>query len=563
MAVSIRVQRLLAGVRRWRSVGHDEPLAVHPDLPDGDVRRLTRLCDYIVDTKGGEVTSRGRARQLGLTYSTLNETGRRQFFDLLARHYGHDDRAVDEAIDLVLHARALQDRRSAENDLRDALRPRRELILRRFVGLDGGLPFLIDMREDLRRCLADRRDLVRSTVDPSATTGPSGASSKAVPSRGGVSVEALTDLDGDLRRILERWFDVALLRLERLTWHTPASFLEKLIQYEAVHAIGSWSDLKLRLGRGRRCYAFIHPAMPDDPLIFVEVAFTRGMANLVKPLLGSAADHGRSDSDSAGEPAGGQTMDGHGEPIDESEFDTAIFYSISNCHDGLAGVSLGDFLIKSVVEELSTEVPNLKRFATLSPLPGFRSWLLDHLDSELARQADATSEGQLGTGVGDGGEVADGAAASTPVDDGRSSGDGPDDPRAERRRNLILLRDLAAGPMPHPQDRRLEEVKPLLLALAADYVVTRRRPRWPGSSRSSERAIDPVAHFHLSNGARAERLNWLANPTDVGWDRGLALMINYRYELKWIEDNHDRYLEDGEISASEAMIKLLAPLTDS
>jgi malonyl-CoA decarboxylase len=544
-------------------VGHDEPLAVHPDLPDGDVRRLTRLCDDIVDTKGGEVTSRGRARQLGLTYSTLNETGRRQFFDLLARHYGHDDLAVDDAIDRVLHARALQDRRSAENDLRDALRPRRELILRRFVGLDGGLPFLIDMREDLRRYLADRLDLVRSTVDPSSvTTGSSAPSSKAVPGRGEVSVEALTDLDGDLRRILERWFDVALLRLERLTWHTPASFLEKLIQYEAVHAIGSWSDLKLRLGPGRRCYAFIHPAMPDDPLIFVEVAFTSGMANSVKPLLGSARDHRRG-GESAGEPADGQTMDGPGDSIDESEFDTAIFYSISNCHDGLSGVSLGDFLIKSVVEELSTEVPNLKRFATLSPLPGFRSWLLDHLDSELAKQTKGTSEDPLGTGVAGGSEAADGAAASTPADDRRSSGDGPDDPRAERRRNLILLRDLAAGPMPHPQDRRLEDVKPLLLALAADYVVTRRRPRRTGSSRSSERAIDPVAHFHLSNGARAERLNWLANPTDVGWDRGLALMINYRYELRWIEDNHDRYLEDGEISASEAMIKLLAPLSDS
>jgi malonyl-CoA decarboxylase len=563
MAVSIRVQRLLAGVRRWRSVGHDEPLAVHPDLPDGDIRRLTRLCDDIVDTKGGEVTSRGRARQLGLTYSTLNETGRRQFFDLLARHYGHDDLAVDEAIDRVLHARALQDRRSAENDLRDALRPRRELILRRFVGLDGGLPFLIDTREDLRRYLADRRDLVGSTVDPSpVTTGSSDPSSKAVPGRGGASVEALTDLDGDLRRILERWFDVALLRLERLTWHTPASFLEKLIQYEAVHAIGSWSDLKLRLGPGRRCYAFIHPAMPDDPLIFVEVAFTRGMANSVKPLLGSAGEHGGG-GDSAGGPADDQTMDGPVEPIDESEFDTAIFYSISNCHDGLSGVSLGDFLIKSVVEELSTEVPNLKRFATLSPLPGFRSWLLDHLNSELAKRPEATFEAQPGTGSGGGSEVADGAATSTPADAGRSSGDGPADPRAGRRRDLFLLRDLAAGPMPHPQDRRLEDVKPLLLALAADYIVTRRRSRRPGSSRSSERAIDPVAHFHLSNGARAERLNWLANPTDIGWDRGLALMINYRYELKWIEDNHDRYLEDGEINASEAMIKLLAPLSDS
>jgi malonyl-CoA decarboxylase len=288
-----------------------------------------------------------------------------------------------------------------------------------------------------------------------------------------------------------------LLRLERLTWSTSASFLEKLIEYEAVHAIESWADLKHRLGPGRRCYAFVHPAMPDDPLIFVEVALTKDIARDLGPLM---------------LPATGAADDEASHPPDEQDFDTAIFYSISNCHDGLAGVSLGDYLIKSVVEELSDELRDLRKFATLSPIPGFRSWLCDQLD---AGQLDLRDENGLLE---------------------------PDE--VERFAAMV------SGPLPVVDDPELQRFSPVLLGLVAHYLLEEQRP---GRSR----ALDPVAHFHLSNGARVEHINWQANHNNTGWDRGLAMMVNYRYSLRDIERNHDHYAETGEVAATDAVRKLL------
>ncbi len=471
MALNDRLNRVLRGVKRWRGTSDQSAIPVHADLPDGDWRHLTAEIDATVEAKGGPVAARRRARVIGLTYESLSDAGKLQFFKNLARDYDHDDQLVDQAMDAVFRAKNSDERRRAEANLRTRLEPRRESLFRRMAGLDGGLPFLISLRADL---LPHRKD----------------------------SPE-LGALDAELREILAGWFDVGLLRLERITWDTPASFLEKLIEYEAVHAIESWDDLKHRLGPGRRCYAFVHPGMPDDPLIFVEVALTKDIARSLGPLLEMDDEDG--------------TM---AKAIDEAAFDTAIFYSISNCHRGLAGVSLGDFLIKSVVEELSAELANLKTFATLSPIPGFRGWL----QSQLA-------DGGSGDDLGD---------LSPFYGDATASGD----------ELLERIGALADGDLRRPDDPELAELKPVLLQLVARYLL---------ETRSGSRATDPVAHFHLSNGARVEYLNWLANPNQVGWERGLAMMVNYRYEVKTIERNHDRYVNDGEVAASDDVEKLLEP----
>ncbi|MEM7323942.1 MAG: malonyl-CoA decarboxylase family protein [Actinomycetota bacterium] len=469
MVFATQITRVIDGVRRRRGQVTDTPIPVHPDLPESGWKRLKAEIDATVDTRGGPVAARRRATTIGLTYRELSAEGRLRFLTGLGAEYGNDDEAVDRAIDAVQAAEDQDTRRRAESELRACLETKREVLLRRFAGPDGGLPLLIQMRADLL---------------PHRQTSPE-----------------LAALERDLRSILEGWFDVGLLRLERLTWSTSASFLEKLIQYEAVHAIESWADLKHRLGPGRRCYAFVHPAMPDDPLIFVEVALTKDIARDLGPLMLPAAQRPAATE---------QNVDGS--DFDESDFDTAIFYSISNCHDGLAGVSLGDFLIKSVVEELSDEMRDLRKFATLSPIPGFRTWLTERL-----------------------------AAGDLELTDD----DGPLDPAG-----LEEFTALVSGPLPGAGDPGLDRFSPTLVGLAARYLMTERSP-------GRTRALDPVAHFHLSNGARVEHINWLANRSATGWDRGLAMMVNYRYSLRDIERNHDRYADTGEVAATDGVKKLL------
>lgn len=461
---SSRLEQIVGYVRRWRVYGDGaESLQLAPDLPESDRRRLRQLIEECVEAQGGEVAARRKARIIGTAFSGLDAVGRRRFFELLAADYGGDRNAVDAAIDDVLRAQEPADRAAAEHVLRRALIPRRERLFRRFAGLDGGLPFLVGLREDL---LGHRGD---------ADFGP---------------------LDRDLRTILERWFDVALLRLERITWESPAALLERLIDYEAVHAIESWDDLKGRLDAGRRCYAFLHPAMGDDPLIFVEVALTEGLADSLPVLLDHDADR-----------------------VTGTEADTAIFYSISNCHRGLAGVSLGDFLIKSVVDQLRRELPNISNFATLSPLPGFRRWVERSLSGGDLDIRPDEAERLLGEGA-------------TPAE------------AAER------LSELISGPVPAADDPRLAGAQPFLMRLAADYLANQRRGR---------RSADPVAHFHLTNGAVIDRLNWAANPNAAGWERGLGIMVNYRYRPRHIERNHDRYTGEGTIATSDEVRRLLVP----
>jgi malonyl-CoA decarboxylase len=468
-----RFERMLRHVRGWRGAGGVPALVVSADLGPDDLRVLRPVIDDCISGRGGEVAARRRATSVAAAFAHLGPTGQRRFFDLLAHSYGADRPAVDAALlalgtvtgeagSDIANSEPGGERQRLEAELRRALVPRRERLFRRFLGLEGGLPFLVSLRE----ALLDVRH-----GDP-----------------------ALGALDAELRDLLEGWFDVALLRLERLTWQSPAALLERLIEYEAVHAITSWDDLRGRMGPARRCYAFLHPAMPDDPLIFVEIALTRGVATTLAPLLDHEAAR-----------------------ADDEEPDTAVFYSISNAHRGLAGVSLGDFLIKQVVERLRAELPGIRRFVTLSPVPGFRSWL-----------EAAVAEGRAPLGPGERAHLC------------------PDDPA------LAEERLLAAVATDHwISDARREHLRPVLERACAHYLL--------GAKRDG-RAADPVAHFHLSNGASVDRIDWLADPGRQGLRRSFGMMVNYRYALEHIEANHDRYVLQGEIRASGTVRDLLEPM---
>ena len=279
-------------------------------------------------------------------------------------------------------------------------------------------------------------------------------------------------LDADLKHLFASWFNRGFLELRRIDWQSAAAVLEKLIAYEAVHAIKGWDDLRRRLAPDRRCFAFFHPALPGEPLIFVEVALVKGLATSMPPLLSQDVEEDTAQAQAAGA-------------------DTAIFYSISNCQDGLRGVSFGNFLIKQVVEELQAEFPQLKRFSTLSPMPGFRRWLTQQLAEE-----------------------------SNP--------------------DAALLPKLARDGWWHDPEQS-EPLRAALMRLCATYLT--RRPS-PGNR------IDPVARFHLGNGARLERINWLGNTELRAIQESFGIMVNYLYDHDSIENNHEAFVRGGTIVRS-------------
>jgi malonyl-CoA decarboxylase len=294
---------------------------------------------------------------------------------------------------------------------------------------------------------------------------------------------ALKVVDSDLRHLLASWFNRGFLVLRRIDWQTPATILDKIIAYEAVHEIQGWDDLRRRLDPAdRRCFAFFHPSLVDEPLIFVEVALMDDIPGSIDSVLREAPKNGE-----AGE-----------RPT------TAVFYSISNCQEGLRGISFGNFLIKQVVEDLVKEQPSLKAFVTLSPVPDFAEWVGRALSQ----------------------------SGSAPVTD------------AERER-LDVLRD------PHwtASERVAEAIKPALLRLAAHYFLN--------AKAADGRPLDPVARFHLGNGARLDRINWLGDTSPKGIGEGHGLMVNYLYDIKDIEKNHEAYANEAQVAASRQVHALL------
>jgi malonyl-CoA decarboxylase len=416
----------------------------------GDATRsesLIELCEHLLSGRG-EASGVALAREILARYAELTIGPRIAFFEALAQRFGTDAARMEQAI------AAWQEQPSDETaaPVRVASEPRRQELFRRLNLAPGGTRALVRMREQLMDVLANRPDL--------------------------------KGIDDDFVHLFTSWFNRGFLVLRHIDWSTPAIVLEKIIRYEAVHQIHDWDDLRRRIDPpDRRCYAFFHPALVDEPLIFVEVALARDIPAAIAPILASNRD-----------------------TVEPEKARTATFYSISNCQRGLAGVSFGNFLIKQVAEEICRELPKLTTLVTLSPAPTFAKWL------ERERKQDdspAVSEADK--------------AVLAALDE---SGWWVDTDKIE------ALRD------------------PIMRAAAYYYLRARSKRGLP---------VDPVARFHLGNGARLERIDWLADVSEKGIAQSYGVMVNYLYDLDDIEKNHEAFAEQRTVVASSTVQRLLRP----
>ena len=406
-----------------------------------DASELIELCEALLSGRG-EASGTAMAREVLDGYHDLDADGRLAFFEELSRHYGPDHERLKQAIE----AWREQPSDADASDLHFASEPRRQELFRRLNRAPGGTGELVQMRSDLLDLLKGRGEL--------------------------------TALDRDVVHLLSSWFNRGFLVLRRIDWSTPANILEQIIRYEAVHEIRDWNDLRRRIDPAdRRCYAFFHPAMPDAPLIFVEVALTEAIPGAIAPLLAEER-----------------------QPVAIERARTAVFYSISNTQRGLGGISFGSFLIKQVVEELRRELPKLDTFITLSPVPNFMQWLKE----------------------------------------------GKDVPVTDDDRKLFENLDL---PDWFENAELTAQLRTVLEPLAAHYFLKARTAKG--------RLIDSVARFHLGNGARLERINWLGDLSPKGLRESAGIMVNYLYRLEDIEKNHEAYANEGEVVASSAVKKLV------
>ena len=411
---------------------------------------LARLCEALLSGRG-EASGVALAGTILAGYEALGSQARLAFLHRLVDEFGCNHQRLGKAID----AYRADPGPKTVFDLHHAAEPRRQELIRRLNLAHGGTAALVRMREDL----------LRATKGGSDTAG-----------------RKLAGIDADFVHLFSSWFNPGFLVLRPIDWSTPANILEKIIRYEAVHEIGTWDDLRDRLEPpDRRCFAFFHPQLVDEPLIFVEVALTEDIPGAIGELL--AEDR---------------------VPISPGEATTAVFYSISNCQEGLRGISFGNFLIKQVVETLKRDLPRLSTFVTLSPAPGLARWLAGERkakDSLVLSDADQAALAAL---------------------------EAPDWPKS---------------------DFQAESVRGALLAAAAHYFLEAKSP--------SGRPLDPVARFHLGNGARLERLNWPGDMSERGLREAHGLMVNYLYKLDHIEQNHEAFATRNEVVASGQVRRLL------
>jgi len=406
---------------------------------------LVEQCEELLSGRG-EASGVALAQEILAEYAELTTGPRIAFFEALATTFGHDRAAIERA---VAAWRASPNAANAY-ELNHASEPRRLELFRRLNLAPAGTKALVRMREQLIDAMDHRDDLA--------------------------------EIDNDFVHLFSSWFNRGFLVLRRIDWSTSASILEKIIRYEAVHEISDWDDLRRRIDPAdRRCYAFFHPALVDEPLIFVEVALTREIPGAIAPILSDRR-----------------------EPVEPQRATTAVFYSITNCQRGLAGVSFGHFLIKQVVEEVSREVPRIATFVTLSPAPNFADWLKRERANAGSLVLDADDREAL--------------AALDKADWWRS----PD--VAEKLR------------------------EPFIRAAAWYYLRGRNGRGLP---------LDAVARFHLGNGARLEQLDWLGDTSERALKQSYGLMVNYRYDLDYIERNHEAYAQQRAVVAASAVSRLV------
>ncbi len=407
-----------------------------PKLVAGSAESLTALCQELLNHRG-EASGLALAEEIAAAYSELGEAQKLQFLLSLANDFTVDPQGVVES------AARYRDDPSQDNleQIAHAVEAPRKKLFRRINMAPEGTRTLVALRGDVL------------------------ALSREYPE--------LKGLDSDLKHLFVYWFNKGFLDLRQIDWSSPANVLERLIEYEAVHEINGWEDLRGRLTDDRRCFAFFHPAMKEDPLVFVEVALTKEIPHSISPLI---------------------SLERESLPADECT--TVVFYSISNCHPGLAGISFGNFLIKNVVKLLAEEIDTLKTFVTLSPIPRFRNWLINTDLSELVTE-----------------EMAEKVRA--------------------------------------PLGKVVEvEVRDALLRLCAHYLLN--------VKHGDGLAFDPVSRFHLGNGASLHRLHWGADLSHSGKTQSAGIMVNYLYQIPKIEENHEEYFNNRKINASTSLVRLLS-----
>ncbi len=427
-------------------------------------RQLLDLCQQLLRGQG-EASGIALSQEILYVYNSFSKEEKLRFFKLLAEQFDPDLQAMQSAMTKYLESRSAQ----SLVELTNAIEAPRQELFRRLNLAPGGTAKLVGLRADLLRCIKDHPELIA--------------------------------VDADLKHILSSWFNRGFLQLRNIDWQSPAHILEKLINYESVHEIHGWDDLRRRLMQDRRCFAFFHPAMPDEPLIFIEVALVKGLSSVVTGLL-----------------------DPHAPVLDPKQADTAIFYSINNTQTGLRGISFGNFLIKRVLNELTHECPWIKVSSTLSPIPSFaaqiHNWVQGKTPQPYSTNFDAVVQ-----------RHAESIMAL-------ATAHGLDVTLSEKAQLQELLKQQTVT-----EDEALSAI---LSELALVYLI---------SPNQYGKLNDPVAMFHLSNGARLERVNLRADMSTHGMASSYGVMVNYLYDLNDVEAFHEAFVSRGKVMMSDALWK--------